>query len=104
MTTFVGTSLLAQAYVQEMEYSDAQRSWQDRFDTRRIADRINQVLVHDHIDDGSRAFIESLDMMFVSTVDATGQPTCSYKGGDPERTGDELRAYLRRWVAPALRD
>ena len=23
--------------------------------------------------------------------------------GDPERTGDELRAYLRRWVAPALR-
>ena len=59
MTTFVGTSLLAQAYVQEMEYSDAQRSWQDRFDTRRIADRINQLLVHDEIDDGSRAFIES---------------------------------------------
>jgi AcrR family transcriptional regulator len=23
--------------------------------------------------------------------------------GDPERTGEELRAYLRRWVAPALR-
>lgn len=23
--------------------------------------------------------------------------------GDPARTGDELRAYLRRWVAPALR-
>lgn len=23
--------------------------------------------------------------------------------GDPPRTGDELRAYLRRWVAPALR-
>ena len=66
-----------------MEYSDAQRSWQDRFDTRRIADRINQLLVHDEIDDGSRAFIESRDMMFVSTVDATGQPTCSYKGGDP---------------------
>jgi AcrR family transcriptional regulator len=22
--------------------------------------------------------------------------------GDPERTGEELRAYLRRWVAPAL--
>lgn len=24
--------------------------------------------------------------------------------GDPVRTGDELRAYLRRWVAPAIRD
>lgn len=24
--------------------------------------------------------------------------------GDPPRTGDELRAYLRRWVAPALRN
>ncbi len=23
--------------------------------------------------------------------------------GEPERTGEELRAYLRRWVAPALR-
>jgi hypothetical protein len=23
--------------------------------------------------------------------------------GDPARTGEELRAYLRRWVAPALR-
>ena len=66
-----------------MEYSDAQRSLQDRFDTRRIADRINELLVHDTIDGGSRAFIESRDMMFVSTVDAEGQPTCSYKGGDP---------------------
>ncbi|GAA3512585.1 TetR/AcrR family transcriptional regulator [Aeromicrobium panaciterrae] len=24
--------------------------------------------------------------------------------GDPPRTGDDLRAYLRRWVAPALRE
>lgn len=24
--------------------------------------------------------------------------------GDPARTGDEVRAYLRRWVAPAVRD
>ncbi|MEO6470264.1 MAG: hypothetical protein ABIR57_00465 [Aeromicrobium sp.] len=23
--------------------------------------------------------------------------------GEPTRTGEELRAYLRRWVAPALR-
>ena len=56
---------------------------QDQFDTRRIADRINELLVHDFIDPGSRFFIESRDMMFLSSVDASGQPTCSYKGGDP---------------------
>ena len=66
-----------------MDYTTAQRELQDRFDSRRIADRINDVLVHDFIDPGSAAFIESRDMMFVSTVDASGQPTCSYKGGDP---------------------
>jgi len=66
-----------------MDYTAAQRNLQDRFDSRRIADRINDVLVHDFIDPGSAAFIESRDMMFVSTVDASGQPTCSYKGGDP---------------------
>jgi predicted pyridoxine 5'-phosphate oxidase superfamily flavin-nucleotide-binding protein len=66
-----------------MDYTAAQRDLQDRFDSRRIADRINDVLVHDFIDPGSATFIESRDMMFVSTVDASGQPTCSYKGGDP---------------------
>ncbi len=66
-----------------MDYTDAQRDLQARFDSRRIADRINDVLVHDFIDPGSASFIESRDMMFVSTVDASGQPTCSYKGGDP---------------------
>ncbi len=66
-----------------MEFTAHQRQLQDRFDTRRIADRINDVLVHDHIDEGDRRFIEARDMMFVSTVAADGQPTCSYKGGDP---------------------
>ena len=56
---------------------------QDRFDTRRIADRINELLVHDHIDPGTASFIAERDMMFVASVDAAGQPTCSYKGGDP---------------------
>jgi predicted pyridoxine 5'-phosphate oxidase superfamily flavin-nucleotide-binding protein len=66
-----------------MEYTAHQREIQDRLDTRRIADRINQLLVHDVVDPGARAFIESRDMMFVSTVDPSGQPTCSYKGGHP---------------------
>lgn len=66
-----------------MEYTATQRALQDAFDTRRIADRINELLVADAIDEGTAAFIEQRDMMFVASVDASGQPTCSYKGGDP---------------------
>ena len=66
-----------------MEYTAEQRGLQDKFDTRRIADRIESLLVSDRIDPGDRAFIESRDMVFVSTVTPDGQPTCSYKGGDP---------------------
>ena len=66
-----------------MEYTAEQRALQDRFDSRRIADRINDLLVDDRIDEGDKAFIESRDMFFLSTVDESGQPTCSYKGGAP---------------------
>jgi len=64
-------------------FHEGSRSLQDRFDTRRIADRIDSLLVHDAIDDGDRAFIESADCFFLATADAKGRPTCSYKGGDP---------------------
>ncbi len=30
-----------------------------------------------------RAFIERMDMFFLASADAGGQPQCSYKGGDP---------------------
>jgi predicted pyridoxine 5'-phosphate oxidase superfamily flavin-nucleotide-binding protein len=65
-----------------MTYTESQRALQDQFDTRRLADRIDDVLVHGVIDPGSARFIESVDMFFIATVDASGQPTCSYKGGD----------------------
>jgi uncharacterized protein len=64
-------------------YSDAARALQDRHDTRRLADRLAEVTVHDRFTAGDRAFIEQLDMFFLASVDAAGQPTCSYKGGDP---------------------
>src|ERR671932_1199767 len=64
-------------------YHSASRQLQDRFDTRRLADRIEERIVRDHIDADDRAFIEARDMFFVATVDADGQPQCSYKGGDP---------------------
>jgi uncharacterized protein len=64
-------------------YHDGSRTLQDRFDTRRLADRIEDVKVAAAIDEDDRAFIESMDMFFLATCDAEGRPTCSYKGGDP---------------------
>ena len=66
-----------------LEYNEGSRSYQDRYDTRRLADRIDERLVHDLIDDHDRAFIERCDMLFIATADAEGRPQCSYKGGDP---------------------
>ena len=63
-------------------FHDGNRRLQDQFDTRRMADRINEVLVSDRLTD-YRELIESRDMFFLATADEKGQPNCSYKGGDP---------------------
>src|SRR6266540_7066386 len=64
-------------------YHDGNRRWQDQFDSRRLADRIEQRMIKDTIDDNARAFIERIDMFFLASADEHGRPTCSYKGGDP---------------------
>jgi predicted pyridoxine 5'-phosphate oxidase superfamily flavin-nucleotide-binding protein len=64
-------------------YNEGNRRLQDRFDTRRLADRIEERIVHTVIDEDDRAFIEGCDMFFIATADAEGRPQCSYKGGDP---------------------
>src|SRR5437667_11127885 len=64
-------------------YHDGSRRLQDRFDTRRLADRLEQVIAHVAFTDGDRAFIESRTMSFLATADADGRPDCSYKGGRP---------------------
>jgi uncharacterized protein len=64
-------------------YHDASRTLQDRFDTRRLADRLERVTVRDNIEERDREFIEARDMFFIATTDADGHPTCSYKGGEP---------------------
>ena len=64
-------------------YHAGSRELQDRFDTRRLADRLTEVTVRDHVNDADRAFIEARDMFFLATADTEGRPTCSYKGGDP---------------------
>ncbi len=64
-------------------YGDGARRLQDVFDTRRLADRLEERLVKDHVGESDAAFIASLDMFFLATVDAQGNPNCSYKGGEP---------------------
>jgi len=64
-------------------YHDGNRRLQDRFDTRRLADRIEERLLRATFTDEDRAFVESRDMFFLATADEHGMPQCSYKGGDP---------------------
>ena len=64
-------------------YHDGMRQLQDARDTRRIADRLEQVTVHKAFTDEDREFIGRCAMVFVATSDADGHPDCSYKGGLP---------------------
>ena len=64
-------------------FGAAHRSLQDRFGTRALADRIEKVAVHDRVGKADQAFIESRDMFFLASVTPDGQPTVSYKGGEP---------------------
>ena len=63
-------------------YGDQHRALQDEFGTRKLADRVEELVCRTEFDDEARAFIESADMFFLSTVDHKGRPTVSYKGGD----------------------
>ncbi len=64
-------------------YHEGNRKLQDLFDTRRMADRLNEAIVRDFIAPSDREFIERMDMFFIATVDADGHANCSYKGGEP---------------------
>jgi predicted pyridoxine 5'-phosphate oxidase superfamily flavin-nucleotide-binding protein len=64
-------------------YGAQQRALQDRFDTRRIADKIEALAVQPALSERDSAFIHSRDMFWLSTLDEQGRPTVSYKGGDP---------------------
>lgn len=64
-------------------YGDEQRALQDQFDSRVLADTLEAVIVQPAIDDEAKAFIESRAFFFLSTVNASGHPTVSHKGGAP---------------------
>jgi uncharacterized protein len=76
------------------DFHEGNRYFQDRFDTRRIADWI-AARTRDHLDEPAREFIAHADMFFLATCDHRGLPTCSYKGGDP----GFVRVLDEHWLA-----
>src|SRR5215468_2958792 len=64
-------------------YHEGNRSLQDAFGSRALADRLEEKLRRDRFNDDDKAFVESLGFFFLATADADGRPDCSFKGGGP---------------------
>jgi predicted pyridoxine 5'-phosphate oxidase superfamily flavin-nucleotide-binding protein len=64
-------------------YHEGNRELQDRFDSRRISDRLEEKLMRTAFTADDKAFIESTIYFFMATADAEGRPDCSFKGGPP---------------------
>ena len=64
-------------------YHEGSRKLQDHFDSRRIADRLEDVNARATFTEGDRAFISAASMFFLATASEEGWPECSYKGGLP---------------------
>jgi predicted pyridoxine 5'-phosphate oxidase superfamily flavin-nucleotide-binding protein len=64
-------------------FHDGNRQLQDRFDSRRISDRLEEKLTRKEFTADDKAFIEGLPYFFLATSDAQGRPDCSFKGGPP---------------------
>ncbi len=63
-------------------YTESQKELQASFDSRKLAERIEQAIVTDQIvPELHQPFIESRDFFFLATVNARGEPTVSHKGG-----------------------
>lgn len=66
-----------------LRYHPESRALQQQFDSMRLADRVAEVHVRQHLSEADCEFIARQRMVFVATADRGGQPECSYKGGDP---------------------
>lgn len=64
-------------------YHDGNRQLQDAFESRRIADRLEEKLARTAFTADDTAYIESAIYFFLATADADGRPDCSFKGGPP---------------------
>lgn len=62
-------------------YTPKAQELQKRFDTEALAAAELQVIVHDTLSPQDEAFIRSMEMFWLATVDPQGSPTVSFKGG-----------------------
>ena len=62
-------------------YTNAQRKMQSDNESTKLADTIFHAVVTEELQPEQIGFIASRDFFFLSTVDAEGQPSVSYKGG-----------------------
>lgn len=62
-------------------YSDSHRQLQDQHQTRALADKLEQLIVHAEFTEQDAQFIAGREFFFLSSVGPTGHPTVSYKGG-----------------------
>jgi predicted pyridoxine 5'-phosphate oxidase superfamily flavin-nucleotide-binding protein len=62
-------------------YHDGNRQLQDAFESRPIADRLEQRLTRTAFTAEDKTQIESAIYFFIATADAAGRPDCSFKGG-----------------------
>ena len=62
-------------------YTDSQQKMQAAFGAETLAQTVQNAIVWDVVEGPNVEFIESRDFFFLSTVDAHGRPTVSYKGG-----------------------
>ncbi|HSK40958.1 MAG TPA: pyridoxamine 5'-phosphate oxidase family protein [Arenibaculum sp.] len=68
-------------------YHEGSRALQDRFDSRRIADRLFETRRHETFTLADREIIEKASFFFLATADASGWPDCSIKAGMPGFVG-----------------
>jgi predicted pyridoxine 5'-phosphate oxidase superfamily flavin-nucleotide-binding protein len=64
-------------------FHEGSRALQDRFESRRIADRLEEVTARTAFSESDRAYIENASYFFLATADAEGRPDVSFKGGPP---------------------
>src|SRR5262249_29650132 len=62
-------------------YHEGNRRLQDKFDSRRISDRLEEKLTHSQFTEDDKTFVEHAAYFFLATADAEGRPDCSFKGG-----------------------
>jgi uncharacterized protein len=71
------------ANLESLLYHVGSRRLQDQFQTRRLADRLQQRSCRTRFNADDKAFIESAIYFFMATADVDGRPDCSIKGGMP---------------------